>query len=127
MVRIAKKDTYATEDVGGGVEVRRRVFAGQRVPESFDVESGDVEEIDSTPSGLRFHDVVENPTSVAEGDPEPSDDKPDQVTLPDGDEGAVEAPDESEDTPAEEPAEEPDEEKKPAPQQHRARRSKADE
>jgi hypothetical protein len=90
MVRIAKKDTYAMEDVGGGVEVRRMVFAGQRVPETFDVEAGDVEEIEESPSGLRFREAIENPVTLDEGDPEPSDEEPDKVTIPDGDPGGEE-------------------------------------
>lgn len=38
MVRIAREDTYATEDVGGGVLVRRLVKAGQPVPDHYDVD-----------------------------------------------------------------------------------------
>lgn len=45
MARKATKDTFATETVGG-VEVRRRVFAGDVVPEQYDVEGGSVEEFE---------------------------------------------------------------------------------
>jgi len=45
MVQIVKADTYAIEDVGGGVEVRRKVFAGARVPDNWNVE-GKTEKLD---------------------------------------------------------------------------------
>lgn len=40
MVEIAKKDTYALEDIGGGVKVRRRVMAGTKVPDHYEVQGG---------------------------------------------------------------------------------------
>lgn len=104
MVRIAKKDTYATEDVGGGVEVRRQIFAGQPVPEIYDIDPGDVEEQESSGPGLRFHDAVEQPTTIADGDPEPSDEQPEQVTLEE-DQAEAEMVDTEETVAEEEPGE----------------------
>jgi hypothetical protein len=40
MVRIAKKDTYGMEPVAGGVEVRRRVVAGQPIPDDYVLDEG---------------------------------------------------------------------------------------
>lgn len=40
MAEIAPKNTYAMEDIGGGVTVRRRVVAGQRIPDHYVVEGG---------------------------------------------------------------------------------------
>jgi hypothetical protein len=40
MAEIAPKNTYAMEDIGGGVMVRRRVVAGQRIPDHYVVEGG---------------------------------------------------------------------------------------
>lgn len=35
---VAKQDTYMTEDVGGGVKIRRRVRAGTEVPAHYQAE-----------------------------------------------------------------------------------------
>lgn len=71
MVRIAKEDTYATEDVGGGVTVRRRIVAGQKIPDSYDVE-GKTDELDEQPGGLKHYDpdMIEQRVSAADVDPE---------------------------------------------------------
>jgi hypothetical protein len=46
MVLIAKQTTYAVESVGGGVDVRRRVVAGQQVPDWWEIDKDAVEEVD---------------------------------------------------------------------------------
>ncbi len=52
MTRRATKDTFATEAVGPDLEVRRKVFAGQLVPDQYDVPAGAVEDIgDVGPTG----------------------------------------------------------------------------
>lgn len=45
MARKATKDTYAIEEVGG-VEVRRQVFAGDTVPDSYQLEDDSTEEVE---------------------------------------------------------------------------------
>jgi hypothetical protein len=63
MVRVARRDTYGLEDIGG-VKVRRRIFAGRPIPSHYEVESGAFEEMDAPP--------METPEPVAsEPDPEP--------------------------------------------------------
>lgn len=52
MARRATKDTYGTDDVGGGTEVRRRVFAGDIVPDHWSVEEGTTEEIPGPQSNV---------------------------------------------------------------------------
>ena len=74
MVKIAKEDTYATEDVGGGVTVRRQVKAGQPVPDHYNVE-GDaetVEQSETTTPGYSAHDItnrVSAKRAKEQGDP----------------------------------------------------------
>jgi len=69
VARKATKDTYATENVGG-VEVRRHVFAGDVVPEQYDIEDGAVEEFESK-SEKRIGSE-QSDTSAAYGDsPDP--------------------------------------------------------
>jgi hypothetical protein len=48
MARRATKDTYATEDMGGGTLVRRKVFAGTEVPDHYEVEDKGSVEGDTT-------------------------------------------------------------------------------
>jgi hypothetical protein len=55
MVLIAKKDTYAIESVGGGVDVRRRVVAGQEVAPWWEIDADAVEEVDPAGTGLAFY------------------------------------------------------------------------
>jgi hypothetical protein len=45
MARKATKDTYAI-DSSSGVEIRRRVFAGQVVPNAYQLEEGSYEEVE---------------------------------------------------------------------------------
>lgn len=52
MARVATKNTYGTEMVGG-VEVRRLVVAGDPVPDHYNVDSDAVREIESTEPGGR--------------------------------------------------------------------------
>lgn len=73
MVQIVKSDTYATEDVGGGVEVRRRVFAGAKVPDHWDVE-GKTEQLAEPAAGevasLYSDEQIEQRATVSEGEGE---------------------------------------------------------
>jgi hypothetical protein len=65
MVRIARRDTYGLEDMGGGVKVRRRIFAGKPIPDHLEVESG------------AFEGEVDAPleeVAAAEPEPEPEPD-----------------------------------------------------
>lgn len=48
MVRVARRDTYGIEDIGG-VPVRRRVFTGQPIPDHYDVESDAFEDQGAPP------------------------------------------------------------------------------
>lgn len=42
MVRIARADGYALDDVGGGIKLRRLVKAGQVVPDHFELQEEDM-------------------------------------------------------------------------------------
>ena len=44
MARIARRDTYGIENIGGGISLRRRVVAGTVVPRHYEVDAEDVEE-----------------------------------------------------------------------------------
>jgi hypothetical protein len=64
MVRIARRDTYGLEDVGGGVKVRRRIFAGRPIPDHLDV------------AGDALEDTEAPPREAAEARPEPKAQQP---------------------------------------------------
>jgi hypothetical protein len=65
MVRVARRDTYGLEDIGG-VKVRRRIFAGRPIPSHYEVESGAFEDMDAPPM------ETPDPEPVApEADPKP--------------------------------------------------------
>lgn len=53
MARRAVRDTYGVETIVGGIEIRRRVMAGQEVPGSIAVDEGDLEEF--TPQDPAYH------------------------------------------------------------------------
>jgi hypothetical protein len=42
-MRVARRDTYGVESIGG-VQVRRRIFAGRPIPDYLDVDSGDYDD-----------------------------------------------------------------------------------
>ena len=68
MVKIAKEDTYAMEPVGGGVEVRRIVKAGQLVPDHYQIE-GDFDEAEARPlTGYGGHVIAQPGESGAPAD-----------------------------------------------------------
>jgi hypothetical protein len=46
MARIARRTTYAYENLGDGIEIRRRVIAGQQVPDHYRIEGEDVDQVD---------------------------------------------------------------------------------
>ena len=69
MVRVARRDTYGLEDIGG-VKVRRRIFAGRPIPSHYEVESGAFDELDAPP--------LENP------EPEPAAPEPEPQPKPTG-------------------------------------------
>lgn len=46
-MRVARKDTYGIEDVGG-VKIRRRIFAGRPIPDHLEVDSADYDDPDKT-------------------------------------------------------------------------------
>ena len=65
MVQIAKEDTYATEDVGHGVLVRRLVKAGQPVPDHYNVD-GKTETVEAAGSvGYSARDITARVTGEA--------------------------------------------------------------
>jgi hypothetical protein len=68
--RKATKDTYATEDIGG-TEVRRQVFAGDIVPDSYQLEDDSTEEVEDkseTRVGGQSAAGGEDDSSAAYGD-----------------------------------------------------------
>ena len=68
MVQIVKADTYAVEDVGGGVEVRRKVFAGGRVPDHWNVD-GKTETPDEADRITGYSpDLIEQRVQATEGE-----------------------------------------------------------
>jgi len=63
----ATKDTFAIENVGG-VEVRRKVFAGDMVPEQYEVEGGATEEVEDKNETKVGKDDKSETTSSSEED-----------------------------------------------------------
>jgi hypothetical protein len=57
MVRIAKNDTYGLEPVAGGVELRRRVVAGQPIPDGYVLpDDADFDEVDIAEGTVKTYD-----------------------------------------------------------------------
>lgn len=81
MARVAKQDTYGMEDVGGGVEVRRRIVAGQKIPDQYVVDDADVQEIDEGVAGIRTYgsrvltEAKEDPPAPEANDDDDDDDE----------------------------------------------------
>lgn len=58
MAKRATKDTFGFERVSDDVEVRRKIMAGDAVPDHYDVPKGDVEDVEV---GLRTTSYSTNP------------------------------------------------------------------
>lgn len=70
MVRVARRDTYGLEDIGG-VKVRRRIFAGRPIPTHYEVDSGAFEEMDA-PSPVVTEPQAPEPAMTPGPQPKPT-------------------------------------------------------
>jgi hypothetical protein len=71
MVRIAQRDTFGLEDTGGGVMVKRRIFAGKPIPEHLQVDSGAFTDMDAPPD-LTAPEPELEPEPEPEAEPAPA-------------------------------------------------------
>lgn len=64
-MRVARRDTYGIENVGG-VQIRRRIFAGSQIPDHLEVASADYEDETANATTETAAEVTEEPTEKAE-------------------------------------------------------------